>query len=316
MQRPGTKRLPDARTPKDARSPIPRAVSVAAPQARSYETVLRIQSEVNQTTFANGPRFAEHRQRLTDHLLALAPPGQTGRLCLLGAGNCNDVDLPALAERYREIHLVDLDVAALTRAQAREPAPVQKRLFRHGPLDLTGLLTVVDGWLKSTPTMKEIEAAVAPAAEGLCRALPGPFDVTASCCLSTQLSHGMTASLGAAHPMLSEVRRAVVTIHLRTMVGVLAPAGQALFVSDLVSSDTYPLEELSAGRDLKDVMAELVRDRNLFVGSDPLLYAQLLRRDPVLSQLAGPTRAIEPWIWRPVLARCFLVYGFIIARSA
>jgi hypothetical protein len=279
--------------------------------AKSYQSVLRMQSEVNERTVPNADLYADHRRRLTAHLIDLAPPGQDGRLCLMGAGNCNDVDLVALGERYREIHLVDLDVAAMARAFERQPAAVKEKLFRHGPIDLTGLLSTLDRWVKKPPPLKEIEAAIGPAVEKLLAAIPGPFDVAASCCLSTQLAHGITSTLGVNSPVLADVRNAAATVHLRTLAALLAPTGHALFISDMVSSETYPLEELTEGRDLKDVMTDLIRDGNFILGSDPALQSKLLRRDPVLSSQAAPARPIAPWIWRPVRARCFLVYGFV-----
>lgn len=285
-----------------------------AETAKSYQSVLRMQSGVNERTVPNADLYADHRQRLTAHLADLAPPDGAGRLALLGAGNCNDVDLVALGDRYRELHLIDLDAAALARAHERQPPAVKGKLHRHAPVDLTGLLPALDRWQKKPPTLKEIDAAVAEAVARLCGGLPGPFDVVASCCLSTQLAHGITSVLGVNSGILPDVRQAGATVHLRTLAGLLAPTGQALFISDMVSSETYPLEELSEGRDLKDVMADLIRDGNFILGSDPMLQSKLLRRDPVLSQQAAPARPVAPWIWRPVRARCFLVYGFVFAR--
>jgi len=44
------------------------------------------------------------------------------RLCILGAGNCNDLDFEALSAWYSEITLVDLDLEAVTRAVERRSA--------------------------------------------------------------------------------------------------------------------------------------------------------------------------------------------------
>ena len=45
-------------------------------------------------------RFAPHRARVMELLLAAAEGRTFPRLALLGAGNCNDVDLKRLLERY------------------------------------------------------------------------------------------------------------------------------------------------------------------------------------------------------------------------
>ncbi len=86
-------------------------------------------------------------------------------------------------------------------------------------------------------------------------------------------------------------------------------------MTDIVSSETYPLEELTAGRDLKALLADLVRDGNFFKGVNPVALGRLFRRDPILSQQAADVRPIEPWLWRAVQARTFLVAGFVFRRA-
>src|SRR4051794_13404017 len=77
--------------------------------------------------------FGEHRRRLTALAVAAAPPLAAGTLCVLGAGNCFDLDLDALASRYEAVHLVDLDRSALERAFARQEPKTKARLVLHGP---------------------------------------------------------------------------------------------------------------------------------------------------------------------------------------
>ncbi len=61
-----------------------------------------------------------------------------GRLCLLGAGNANDVDLNALAARFGEIHLVDIDPDAVARAVARLPPGGPQMI--PTPVDACGII--------------------------------------------------------------------------------------------------------------------------------------------------------------------------------
>src|SRR6188508_2997568 len=63
-----------------------------------------------------------------------------GRLCVLGAGNSNDLDLGALARRFREVHLVDLDADGLARPVTRQGVANLPQVENHAPIDLTGLL--------------------------------------------------------------------------------------------------------------------------------------------------------------------------------
>jgi len=75
--------------------------------------VEKSQRRMNATTAGNRAWFAAHRQRI-EVLLRKNPRG--ARLCVLGAGNCNDLDLPELAGHFGEIHLVDLDATATRNA--------------------------------------------------------------------------------------------------------------------------------------------------------------------------------------------------------
>src|SRR5436190_15167601 len=96
-----------------------------------FERAQRAEQKGNREVRDLWQRYAGHRQRVTAELLAL--PGD--RLCLLGAGNANDLDLEALAARFAEIHLVDLDPGALSRATGRQSPAARARLRSHAPVD-------------------------------------------------------------------------------------------------------------------------------------------------------------------------------------
>jgi hypothetical protein len=283
----------------------------------SQEEVLRVQARSNQRADEVADLYTGHRTRLTAAVAALAPPARAGRLCLLGAGNCRDVDLVALGAAYREIHLVDLDERALDRAQARHDAGLRERLTKHAPVDLSGLLGVLDRWRKTVPSGAEIDTAVDRAARDIGRALPAGFDAVVSCCVLTQMLRTFTQALGTEHPRLPDVRRALATIHLRTLVSPLDGAGgaRALFAGDVVSNETYPLDDLPPGQNLADLLPVLAREGNFFLGTQPAHLAQILRRDPWLSAHAGPARPLEPWLWKVGPERTFLVYGFVLGRK-
>ena len=55
--------------------------------------MLGLHRDLNRETAANWAAFERHRQRMTA-LIAQAPGD---RCALLGAGNCNDIDLAAIA---------------------------------------------------------------------------------------------------------------------------------------------------------------------------------------------------------------------------
>lgn len=238
-----------------------------------------------------------------------------GRLCLLGAGNANDVDLEALASRYDEIHLVDLDAEALAQACARQPAAVRARLRRHAPVDLSGMLARLCAWRNRSPTLAQIEAAVPAAVEAIARRLPGPFDVVASCCLLTQMAWWAAEELGARHPMLADVEAALLLAHLGSLLALTRTGGTAFLATDVVTSETYPLDELEPGRDLGELLEDLLRAGNYLGASSPALAARLLRRHPSLADQAASVTRRGPWLWRAAAPdRTYLVAALEVAR--
>src|SRR5262245_22192578 len=83
--------------------------------------------------------FAEHRRCLTG-VLARAATAERSHLCVLGAGNTNDLYLPALLAAHREVHLVDLDSEAIARGADRQGVARHPGLHLHGGVDVTATL--------------------------------------------------------------------------------------------------------------------------------------------------------------------------------
>ncbi|HXU82529.1 MAG TPA: hypothetical protein VN914_14100 [Polyangia bacterium] len=249
-------------------------------------------------------RYAGHRQHLTAELLALAPGG---RLCVLGAGNANDLDLEALAARFEEIHLVDLDPAALSRAVNRQPPAVRARLRTHAPVDLSGLYRQL-----AHPRPPAPDALVDAGAAEVLAGLPAGFDVVASCCVLSQMSWALETLLER-EAGLPALQQALVRIHLRTLLGLLRPAGAALLAADLVSSSSYDLE-LPPGEDLRALAGKLAADRLAFAVCNPELLRLVLRRDPALQ---GASLAMgEPWLWDGPKDLTYLVCPLILRRGS
>src|SRR6185369_599397 len=96
---------------------------------------VEIHARNNRATSGLWDLYAEHRARLSA-LVAAHAPARGGRVCVLGAGNANDLDLELLAARFSEVHLVDVDAHAVGRARARASSTAAARLFAHAPLDV------------------------------------------------------------------------------------------------------------------------------------------------------------------------------------
>jgi len=249
---------------------------------------------------------ADHRRRVT--ALALSVQGGPGRrLCVLGAGNCNDLELVGLLNVYREVHLVDLDRAALEAGVARQQVARFPGLRLHGGIDLTGALSAVP----KPPAQADGEAAerLIEALAAGSPALPaGPFEVVLSSCVYTQLLEPVIAALGAGHPRLAEALATLRRRHLELMLDLAAPGGAVVMVSDMVSSDSVPGLGATPPDQVKDLMAGLVRERNFFSGANPLALLQALG-EPALGERIARADVIEPWIWPLSEARSYLVYA-------
>ena len=253
--------------------------------------------------------FAEHRRRVTS-LLGRGAADGSGRLCILGAGNGNDLDLAALLGVYREVHLVDLDASALALGADRQGVADHPGLHRHGNLDLTGMLDAIDRWSPLGPVSgPELEALVGWPSDRVGLALPGPFDAVASTCLLSQLIGNAFHSIGEGHPRFPEVVRAFRLGHLRLLANLARPGGRVVLVTDVVSSDRSPDLGQWPESSLAGLIPRLAAERGLIHGVNPAELLALLRDDPILSTTLDDVRTITPWRWR-LHARTYLVCAF------
>jgi hypothetical protein len=249
--------------------------------------------------------FRSHRQRVTAEILALAPGGgdaRGGRLCVLGAGNANDLDLEALAARFDEIHLVDIDPAALSRATGRQSPEVRTKLHSHAPVDLSGLYHQLE---RSTGLAPD-DAMVAA----------GTAEVT-SCCVLSQMSWAIEHLASPDGMPVPALEQALLRIHLRVLRRLIRPTGAALLVSDLTSSLFYPpVGDLAPGADLRALIQKLAARRMAYTVCNPDLIRLTLRHDAELAETCVPPMLGEPWLWTGPKALTYLVYPFVLRRRA
>lgn len=277
-------------------------------------TLARQQSQSNRSTRDHWNHFAPHRAHLTELLI----PGfltHAGSLCVLGAGNCNDLCLRRLTEAFSEVHLVDLDDAALTQAIQRQGVADSSCLRLHPGLDLMGIAATLSTWAQSPPHPADVDAAIARARTAAVATLPGPFDVVLSSCLLSQLCGYADDMLGRGHLRSPDLRRAIRDRHLRLMVDLLAPGGTGLLICDLVSSAA--IRDLPAlGRDeLPGLVNKLTQRGDHFVGLSPMSIMGVLTGDPTIAPLIADARLIRPWLWKLGPLKTFLVYGVRFRRS-
>jgi hypothetical protein len=256
--------------------------------------LLRYQRSLNRNSATGWESFAGHRAHLMELLAASG-----GELALLGAGNCNDVDLAALVARHGEVHLLDLDDEALRRARDRQPRDVAARLVVHPPVDLSGGMEL----LAPAAATAAFRAGASDRQDRICAAAGRTFDTVVSVCVLTQIAQSCRRGLGLDHPHVTDAADLLLTAHLRALVLLTRPGGTAILVTDTVSSETYLLEELE-------------RTDNLLTGTQPRMLRRFFARDPVVAPLIGGSpRLAPPWLWKLSEQVTLLTYAVLLARA-
>jgi hypothetical protein len=257
-----------------------------------------------------GSHFADHRVRLTA-LIGEAGGGES--LALLGAGNCNDIDLGALSAIYRSIDLIDLDREALERARDRQPAEVAARLRLHAPVDLSGAFEELPRLRGKEVPPDRLSGLPIPALERVLAAVPERYDTVVSCCLLSQLMHSCFLALPD-HPQLEAIGGALAVVHLRSLIDLCRPGGRIVFATDVVSSETYPLEDLWDQQPPRQLLSRLEAAGNFLSGTAPALVRRVFAGRQAMLQ--GPPRLVDPWLWRLSEPLTLLVYAFVLQRRA
>jgi hypothetical protein len=289
-------------------------VSEPPPASRA----LKSQAKANRSTRDHWAWFASHRAQIQKLLLPEigAIPSPSRRLCVLGAGNCNDVDLNELVGAFSEVHVVDVDEKALAEALRRQNVAGQNAVIPHGGVELTGIAEVFPRWEKQPPTAAEVEEAARRSTRRVVPDVGGPFDIVLSPCLLSQLVGYASDVLGRSHPRHRELLLALRTRHLRTVVDLLKPGGTAVVVCDVASSTGRP-ELLDVRREkLPEYLDRLTYADRGFEGLSPAAMAEALRADPLIEPLLGPVQRVGPWLWHLGPKRTFLVYALRFSRRS
>ncbi len=235
-------------------------------------------------------------------------------IILLGAGNCLDVDLKTLAERIDKIHLVDLDAAAVTAAVERAGIADQCEIV--APADIAEpLLSLTTRDFRADADNREHSLKVLQAltSEDGVPDVP-PADIVVSLCTFSQIVHTFGSLVAAEEQMFGHGVKALRMGHLRRLLSMVRPGGVAVFVSDVVSSDTSEELKTATIETTPALVRNLVNDGNFFSGTNPALMLADLN---LLTRLPGgpeSVHTIDPWPWH-LGERSYAVYAFRIQKS-
>lgn len=276
----------------------------------------REQRSVNQSSLGQRAAFASHRAKVTD-LVCASARAESGRVCVLGAGNCNDLDLNRLLRHYAEVHLVDLDHEAVSGAIARLGNSERARVKGHAPLDISGSLGRLDRWRAFQVTPEELMAFPSEVARTVMAALPGPFDVVVSACVLTQLQLSVLRALTPQHRLFEAARQLTNLAHFRVMQQLMGPNGRGLFVTDVSSDeicDLEPFARLEHSTDRVFRLEALAHMGKLFYAVEPGLIELTFRQDPELVARVGLEPIADAWLWRNGPSRTLLTYALPFTR--
>jgi hypothetical protein len=292
---------------------VSKAENAAAPSSMAAQ--IDAQRVSNRSALRHFDLFAPHREHLTALAKRDVSPDDRKRLCVLGAGNCCDLDLAELGELYHEIHLVDVDEAAVDAARSRQPARARAKIIRHAPVDLSGLVDKLDRWSAMIASAEELMEHPSVTCDRLAARLPGPFDVVLSSCVLTQMQLAALNVLSSSNPLFEAVREILNLTHLRTLATLAAPSGRAILATDLVSSQTFPLEQAAAGRDPGELLEEIVATNEGIHVANPRQLCWTAQIDPMLREAVQIEYPLDVWLWQNGPQHVLLVYAMELRRQ-
>lgn len=267
--------------------------------ARSLDPRTR-QAELNRSVAGHWELFETHRRRVTELILSLAP-STDAVLCVVGAGNCNDLDLDLLLDVSAEIHLIDVDTDALANGADRQGMGGSPRLRLHGGHDVTGILGRLARWdAGPRPTNPEIDDCLRELAAGALPVgiEPGSAHVAVSAALLSQATGAAVRVLGVDHPRSLEVALAIRDAHLRFIAGLVRPGGSGLIVTDLASSDMVDGLVTAPAETLSELMDEVMQSGPFHAGTNPHGIEASLRQLPGVDGGIERIARYSPWLWR------------------
>ncbi|MGH7505182.1 MAG: hypothetical protein ACRELX_06010 [Longimicrobiales bacterium] len=274
------------------------------------DTVAETQRALNRTSAERWQLFADHRARVTDLALSAIRVHDT-RICVLGAGNCNDLDLRRIAGAGARIHLVDIDGDALERAIQRQGMTTGDDFVLHPGIDVSGVAPMLDAARNGGA---DIDALILAADAPRTLELPGAFDLVISSGVLTQLVRAAAGALGEDHARLDDVAIALRAGHFRTLVDLLRPGGRALLVTEVASSESLPGMALANDDALGALLLRAIATGQLFMATNPAAMLHWLgAARPAGARLAAPG-LVGPWRWQLSPRLQLLVVGLLLRR--
>jgi hypothetical protein len=237
--------------------------------------------------------------------------GGNGRLALVGAGNCNDYDLPRLVSRFAHIELIDVDAEAVEGAAFRQD--VAGEVAVRAPFDV-GHVGAAHDALEAGASFPDVLDALARGAVPTAEA--DGFDLVVSAGVLTQAIRAVAGVLGENDARIGDLAVAVRSGHIRSLLGMARPGGRVLLVTEVVSNQVLPEVTDAADSELGAILFRAIFRGDVFTGVSPAAISSWLASErPFGARLVSPG-IVGPWRWRQSPARTFLMVAFLMKRPA
>jgi hypothetical protein len=277
----------------------------------------REQQRRNRESVIGWDSYAPHRDNVTRLILDAARDNEA-TLTVLGAGNCNDLDLNRLAGTFKSVQLVDLDPASVEEGVIRQGHVPRGSSFSIYEADLSGIYSDLAALQDTEISHQQIQKLGELAENAQPENLPEPASVVISTGLITQLVEAATKAVGEAQIAESDspgvqLIQAVRRRHLRLLSELTQPGGTAILVTEVVSSDTAPEICNTPVASLPMVLSRCLAAGNFFTGLHPgILHSELTTKE--FAPGFESVQATAPWLWK-FTARTYAVVAFVARRN-
>ena len=255
--------------------------------------IFQLHRDRNATTRNHRQQFSGHRANVMAAICS-AQRMDADRLCILGAGNGNDLELLELLQRFAAIHLVDLDADALAHAVAN--AHCLDRITMQGDCDVSGWMHQLETFRDKQLHDSDVSDLLATSRNSQIEIQNAPFDVVVSTCILTQLIDSVLQIVQPGPQLLQlavEARRR----HLQLMLDSLVDGGRGLLITDFVATTTLPDLMQIPEHEFQNRMTQALVDGNFFTGANPLAIRRLLTEDSGFNQQLSEVEVMPPWRW-------------------
>lgn len=255
--------------------------------------------------------FARHRAKIRALLIgSTTDKGLT--LCVLGAGQCADLDLESLVQHFSHITLVDIDGELLRNTVEARGFAESKQITIFGDVDVTGVNSLYSQYERN-PNASTIEKIKSVSESFRIEGLK-QYDVVASTCLLSQLQNHVLETVGMGdQETFVELLAMTRHKHLELMLELTSAGGNAILITDVTSSDAMP-ELKSLGFDITKPVWDKICGGNHFHGMNPIVIENDIENFRSGRGELAEFRMCHPWLWNATV-RDYACIGYCMVKK-